>query len=103
MLRHGPLSLKPFLISLLHETYDDKQTNLQMADLRTLAAEYSMRLDDVVSTLIDLVNEGGWHYQNVYGESTTLSEELSEGEGRLSDSDLNKMTGSWSPVIAEEG
>ncbi len=103
MLRHGPLSLKPFLISLLHETYDDKQASLQMADLRALAAEYSMRLDDVVSTLIDLVNEGGWHYQNEKGESTALSEELSEGKARLSDSDLNKVTGSWSPVIVEEG
>ncbi|MBL1260062.1 MAG: hypothetical protein COB33_005970 [Thiotrichaceae bacterium] len=103
MKRHGPLSLKPFLTSLLHEAYDDKQANLQMADLRALAAEYSMRLDDVVSTLIDLVNEGGWHYHHENGEPTPLSQELSEGEARLSASELNKMTGSWSPVITDEG
>ncbi len=103
MLRRGPLSLKSFLISLLHEAYDDKQANLQMADLRALAAEYSMRMDDVVSTLIDLVNEGGWHYQNENGEPTTHSEALSKGVDRLSDPDLNQMTGSWSPVVVEEG
>jgi len=103
MSRHGPLSLKPFLISLLHEAYDDKQANLQMADLRELAAEYSMRLNDVVSTLIELASEGGWHYQNENGDSITLSEELPEGEARLSDGELKKLTGSWAPVIIEEG
>jgi len=100
MSRHGPLSLKPFLISLLHEAYEDKQASLQMSDLQALATEYSMRLDDVVSTLIELVNEGGWHYQDEKGQPVVLADELSEGEVRLSDDDLKKLTGDWSPVVS---
>jgi hypothetical protein len=102
MSRRGPLSLKPFLISLLHEAYDDKQGSLQMADLQALAAEYSMRLDDVVSTLIELASEGGWSYLDMNGEIVALSQELAEGEGRLSDDELKALTGSWSPVVAVE-
>jgi len=103
MSRHGPLSLKPFLISLLHEAYDDKQGSLQMADLRALSAEYSMRLDDVVSTLIELASEGGWNYLGENGEVVVLSDALAEGEARLSDDELKALTGSWSPVVAVEG
>jgi len=102
MSRHGPLALKPFFISLLHEAYDDKQGSLQMADLRALAAEYSMRLDDVVSTLIELASEGGWNYLDEHGEIVALSKTLVEGKGRLSDNELKALTGSWSPVIAVE-
>jgi len=102
MPRHGPLALKPFLITLLYEIYDDKQGSLQMADLRALTAEYSMRLDDVVSTLIELASEGGWNYLDENGEIVALSEALVEGEGRLSDKELKTLTGSWSPVVVVE-
>ncbi len=100
MSRKGPLSLKPFLISLLHETYDDKQRELQMSDLMMLAAEYSMRLDDVVSTLIELTNEGGWSYQDENGQA--LAEELMNGGARLSDDDLKNLGGSWRPTMVED-
>ncbi len=101
MSRHGPLSLKPFLISLLREAYDDKQGNLQMSDLKALAAEYSMRLDDIVSTLIGLTNEGGWCYQDENGQSMAIDSELLQGRGRLSESDLEKLSGAWRPIMVE--
>lgn len=99
MSRRGPLSLKPFLISLLHEMYDDKQKNLQMSDLTALAAEYSMRLDDVVSTLIELTNEGGWSYQDKNGQSLEMDSDLLGSEARLSQEDLKKFSGSWQPAV----
>jgi len=101
MSRSGPLSLKPFLISLLREAYDDKQGNLQMADLQVLAAEYSMRLDDIASTLIELINEGGWCYQDENGEPVALATDLMDGKDRLTDDDLKKLTGTWCPIVAE--
>jgi len=101
MSRHGPLSLKPFLLSLLHEAYDDKQDNLLMVDLKVLAAEYSMRLDDVISTLIDLTNEGGWCYQDENGQSIELGDTLLGGKARLSEGELQSLTGSWRPVVTE--
>ncbi len=101
MSRHGPLSLKPFLISLLREAYDDKQDNLRMSDLKALAAEYSMRLDDIASTLIGLTYDGGWCYQDENGQSLEIDNELLQGAGRLSESDLKKLSGTWRPIVVE--
>jgi len=97
MTRHGPLSLKPFLISLLREAYDEKQKNLQMADLQALAAEYSMRLDDIVSTLIGLIHENAWCYQDDNGQALTIEDDLLDGKRRLDKDDLKKLNGTWRP------
>ncbi len=102
MPRHGPLSLKPFLITLLREAYDEKQANLQMTDLRELAAEYSMRIDDIASTLIDLTSEGGWGYQDDNGEPIEIASDLLAGEERLSDCELEKLSGTWRPIATAE-
>lgn len=101
MSRHGPLSMKSFLISLLHEAYDSKQNDLTMADLKSIAAEYSMRLDDVVSTLVELESEGGWCYRDEQGQAAVIESDLQEGEARLSDVELGRLGGSWRPVIVE--
>ncbi len=101
MPRSGPLALKPFLISLLRETYEDKQENLIMADIRGLAADYSMRLDDIVSTLIVLTSEGGWHYLDDNGQPVAIADALLSGEARLSDEDIKKLNGSWCPAMVE--
>ncbi len=101
MARHGPLSLKPFLISLLREAYDDKQGNLQMTDLQALATEYSMRLDDIVSTLIGLIHDETWCYQDENGALLTIESDLLDGKRRLDENDLKKLNGTWRPVIAD--
>lgn len=101
MARHGPLSLKPFLISLLREAYDNKQGNLQMTDLQALAAEYSMRLDDIVSTLIGLIHDEAWCYQDENGAPLMIENDLLDGKRRLDEDDLTKLNGTWRPAIAD--
>lgn len=102
MTRQGPLSLKPFLITLLCEACEEKKRGLTMDSLETIAEEHSMRLDDIVSTLISLVNDGSWCYVDQSGESLEIEAGLMDSKQRLDKEAIAKLTGSWQPVISGE-
>lgn len=102
MTRHGPLSMKPFLINLLCEACDERQSGLTLSELEEIAKAHSMRLDDIVSTLVDLVNEGSWRYFDQNGEPCEIDAALKDSDTRLDNNELAKLVGSWRPAGADE-
>lgn len=84
------------LANLAKEDYKKKGTPLVLDDFNRLAQEYTIRLDDIMVTMFEMVIAGEWQYQ---GEQTIVRETLDElyVGGRLHAKDLEPFTGEWSP------
>lgn len=91
------------LEGLAREEYENKGAGLLMDDFVRLAKEYSIRLDDIMVTLFELVLRGKWRYVNADGSPREITREeigrLYVNGGRLREEDLRAYDGSWSPVV----
>ena len=84
------------LANLAREEFEIKGANLTIVDFTRLAQEYTIRLDDIMATLFELVIAGKWQY---HGEQTISRKTLNDLyiNGRLHANDLNNFNGDWRP------
>lgn len=84
------------LANLAKEEYHKKGESLNMDDFVRLAKEYTIRLDDIMVTMFEMVIAGEWKYE---GEQVIVRETLNDlyVGGRLHAKDLESFTGDWSP------
>ena len=85
------------LANLVREEYEKKGTPLNLEDFTRLAGEYTIRLDDLMITMFEMVIAGNWCYE---GEQTIERKTLDDMYvgGRLHAEDLESFTGGWSLV-----
>ena len=80
-----------------------KQGRLCLEDLKRLAAEYSIRFDDLFTTLFELVIHGRWHYVDAENKHRTLTRaelgRLFVG-ARIHYKDVQHYNGHWFPGTA---
>lgn len=83
------------LASLARDEYKKNQRPLTLEDFQHLAKEYTIRLDDIMVTMFELVIQGHWSYAGPQQiERSTLNELYVNG--RLHADDLAEFTGEWS-------
>lgn len=89
------------LAALAQEETEKLGRGLQLMDVQSLAKEHTIRFDDIMATLFELVLQDQWIYQNAAGEPQVLSrdevEKLYVG-GRIAEADVNQYTGYWLPA-----
>ncbi len=84
------------LANLARDEYKKENRPLVLEDFNRLAKEYTIRLDDIMVTMFEMVIAGEWQYA---GEQTIVRKTLDElyVNGRLHAKDLEPFTGDWSP------
>lgn len=84
------------LANLVKDEYKKTNTPLVLDDFSRLATEYTIRLDDIMVTMFEMVIAGEWQY---VGEQTIERKTLDElyVNGRLHAKDLESFTGDWYP------
>lgn len=84
------------LANLAKEQFHKKGGPLTMADFTSLAKEYTIRLDDIMVTMFEMVIAGEWKYE---GEQVIVRDTLNDlyVGGRLHAKDLEAFTGDWNP------
>ncbi|MBI3772041.1 MAG: hypothetical protein HY272_05025 [Gammaproteobacteria bacterium] len=84
------------LANLATEKYQQKGVPLKLDDFMQLSKEYSIRLDDIMVTMFELVINGVWSYRGEQTISRKTLNELYVG-GRLHAKDLEVFRGDWFP------
>ncbi|MFC1749123.1 hypothetical protein ACFL2V_09990 [Pseudomonadota bacterium] len=84
------------LANLAREEFGKKGA-LNMDDFTHLAKEYTIRLDDIMVTMFEMVIVGEWKYEGEQNVTRDTLNDLYVG-GRLHADDLAAFTGDWSPV-----
>jgi len=84
------------LASLAKEEFEKKGA-LNMDDFTSLAKEYTIRLDDIMVTMFEMVIYGEWKYEGEQDISRETLNDLYVG-GRLHAEDLATFTGKWTPA-----
>jgi len=84
------------LANLVKEEFAKKSLPLTLEDFNYLAKEYTIRLDDIMVTMFEMVIAGEWKYE---GEQVIVRDTLNDlyVGGRLHAKDLEPFTGGWSP------
>jgi len=84
------------LANLVKEEFGKKNVPLTLEDFNHLAKEYTIRLDDIMVTMFEMVIAGEWKYE---GEQVIVRDTLNDlyVGGRLHAKDLEPFTGGWSP------
>lgn len=85
------------LANLAREEYNKQGHPLQLDDFTRLANQYSIRLDDIMVTLFELVIHNHWRYDGSQIITRDTLNQLYVG-GRLHAKDLESFTGRWSPL-----
>lgn len=85
------------LANLAAEEFQKRGKPLKLADFTELSKQYSIRLDDIMVTMFELVINGIWSYR---GEQTITRKTLNElyVGGRLHATDLEVFRGDWQPL-----
>ena len=87
------------LEALMREEYDTIGP-LTLADVERLSSHFSIRFDDMVTTLFELVLLKQWYYQDRQGKLQSISDSEIDrlfSKGRISKKDLVHFDGFWSP------
>lgn len=84
------------LANLAAEEYQQKGRSLKLDDFMQLSKQYSIRLDDIMVTMFELVINGVWSYRGEQTISRKTLNELYVG-GRLHATDLEVFRGDWFP------
>lgn len=84
------------LANLAKEEFQKKDAPLTLDDYTRLAKEYTIRLDDIMVTMFELVIAGEWEYQGDQVIDRQTLNDLYVG-GRLHAKDLEPFTGGWRP------
>jgi hypothetical protein len=72
-----------------------------MDDFKRLAKDHSIRLDDIIATLVQLVRHGMWQHNVVDSQGNQVAESELEGlyvYSRIEESVADLYTISWEPV-----
>ncbi len=85
------------IANLAREEFQKKGAPLTLEDFNGFAAKHTIRLDDIMITMFEMVIAGEWQYQ---GEQTIARETLDDLYigGRLHAKDLSMFIGDWSPT-----
>ncbi len=89
------------LEALLGETCATEGRSLSIADLKTLAGTHTIRLDDILDTLCQLVRHGRWVYEQPPGVPAAPDDhmcKLLRANHRLNDQQLARLAGDWRPA-----
>ncbi|ALP52214.1 hypothetical protein Tel_03100 [Candidatus Tenderia electrophaga] len=84
------------LANLAKEEFDKKGAPLTLDDFTDLAKEYTIRLDDIMVTMFEMVIAGEWQYEGEQRIERNTLNELYVG-GRLHAKDLEPFSGGWRP------
>jgi len=86
------------LANLVKDEFDKKSVPLTLEDFNHLAKEYTIRLDDIMVTMFEMVIAGEWKYE---GEQVIVRDTLNNlyVGGRLHAKDLESFSGGWSPRV----
>lgn len=84
------------LANLAREEFQNKGADLTMADFTRLARDYTIRLDDIMVTMFEMVIAGEWQYNGEQKISRSTLNDLYIN-GRLHADDLNTFAGGWRP------
>ncbi|WJW75402.1 hypothetical protein QVG61_13075 [Thiohalobacter sp. IOR34] len=88
------------LEGLARETCQRLDRPLRLDDLRQLARQHAIRLDDIMVTLFQLVIHGQWQWLDAEGVAQSLEQETLDRlyvNRRLTEQDLIDFGGSWQP------
>jgi len=90
------------LEAMIKEEHGQLGRPLTLDDFRRLAQQYTIRLDDIMVTLLELCVRGLWHYQDADGKQLKITRQrmtqLTAGGRRLNDADLKSFSGGWTPA-----
>lgn len=89
------------LASLVRDEYKKNNKALNIEDFQRLSREYSIRFDDIMATLFELVIHGKWDYKKGQHIDRELINKLYVN-GRLHDKDLREFTGDWTPLNSSD-
>ena len=74
---------------------------LMVKDFHRLAEEHTIRFDDIMVTMFELVIQGEWKYQDIDGAERLITRDevnkLYVGD-RLAEADVMQYLGLWSPA-----
>jgi len=84
------------LANLAREEFAKKAAPLTLDDFSQLAKKYTIRLDDIMMTMFEMVIAGVWKYEGEQEIMRSTLNDLYVG-GRLHAKDLETFTGGWSP------
>lgn len=84
------------LANLAKDEFTKNAAPLTLDNFSQLAKQYTIRLDDIMVTMFEMVIAGEWCYE---GEQEITRETLNDlyVGGRLHVNDLEPFTGGWSP------
>ena len=88
------------LAAMARDACKQKAAPLTLDDFHRLAAEYAIRLDDIMETLFLLVINREWRYTDASGNEQQLDQETLDKlyvKRRLSEKDLATFDGGWEP------
>jgi hypothetical protein len=85
------------LANLAREEFNKKGASLTLDDFTRLAKEYTIRLDDIMVTMFEMVIAGEWKYEGKQKIERDTLNNLYVG-GRLHAKDLEPFDGGWSPL-----
>lgn len=89
------------LEALLSEECGKRGQDLSLNDLRLIAGNNGIRLDDILDTLCQLTLNGRWDYQGASPENAGYDEKfckLLKANHRLNDEQLKRFDGLWRPA-----
>lgn len=93
------------LEALVKEEHGKQGKPLTLEDFRRLANQYTIRLDDIMATLLELAVHGRWRYCNPQGIPQIITRDEVDAlhkRGRIQEADMQAYGGSWHPVRSAE-
>ena len=88
------------LAALASEEAEKMGQGLMVKDFHRLAEENTIRFDDIMVTMFELVIQGEWKYQEANGVERAITrdevDKLYVG-GRIAETDVMQYLGLWSP------
>lgn len=89
------------LAALAREEYEKTGHSLSVEDFKRLAGRHSIRFDDIMVTMFELVINDEWSYEEADGSLRPIERDevnnLYVG-GRLREQDVRQYTGRWRPA-----
>ena len=88
------------LAALAREEYLKLSNPLTIEDFRRLATEHSIRFDDIMATMFELVIQDEWQYEGRNGRNQPVTREAINKlyvQGRLNEADVSEYIGDWRP------